>query len=62
MPKTVGLADRRVRIGVAVVLVLLVTDVPLDGVPGALAVVMAATWAVGTCPLYPPFGIDTHRS
>jgi len=63
MPKNMGFLDRRVRLGLAVVfalVVVFVTDGALDWVFGVLAVVMLATSVVGTCPLYLPFGIDTH--
>jgi len=63
MTLNMGLTDRRVRIVAAVVLLLLalfVVEGTLAWVLGGLAAVLAATSAVGTCPLYLPFGISTR--
>lgn len=64
MTTNMGHTDRRVRAVVAVLLlglVLFVTDGALDWVLGVVAVVLGVTAAVGTCPAYLPFGIDTCR-
>ena len=64
MTLNMGRTDRTVRLGVAVVLVLLVlfvTDGALDWVLGAVALVLAVTSLVGTCPAYLPFGVSTRK-
>ena len=67
-PKNEGVADRIIRAGVGIVLIAVGLSV-LGGVGASVAgIVVAAlggwfvlTGAVGSCPLYVPFGIDTHR-
>jgi len=67
MHKNMGDTDRKVR-GVATALLLLVAWAVGFGTIGGviaviLAIVMAGTAAVGFCPLYAPFHIDTgHRA
>ena len=64
MTLNMGRTDRTVRLGVAVVLVLLVlfvTDGALDWVLGAVALFLAVTSVVGTCPAYLPFGVSTRK-
>ncbi len=65
MNKNMGLTDRRVRGLAALVLIVLAFALGVGTVGGiiaaVLAVVMAATAAVGVCPLYMPFHINTAR-
>ena len=64
MTLNMGRTDRTLRLGAAVVLVLLVlfvTDGALDWVLGIVAAVLAATSFVGTCPAYLPFGFSTRE-
>lgn len=65
MTLNMGQTDRRLRLGAAVVLILLVlfvTEGALDWVLGGVAVILAATSFVGTCPLYLPFGFSTRKA
>ncbi len=64
MIKNMGFYDRAIRAIVAIVLIWLIS---VDVTSGALfmvlilvAVAMAGTSLMGTCPLYLPFGLDTH--
>lgn len=65
MKKNMGLADRIIRILIAVtILILFFTNV----ISGALAIVLLVvsgifilTSLVGICPLYLPFGISTKK-
>lgn len=64
MTKNMGLTDRSVRLllaAVLAVLALFVVEGALTWVLGVLAVVLAATSAIGTCPLYVPFHLSTRR-
>lgn len=64
MTRNMGRTDRTLRLAAAAILALLVlfvTDGALDWVLGLVAVVLAVTSAVGTCPAYLPFGIRTNR-
>lgn len=64
MTLNMGSTDRTIRFIVAVVLVLIVlfvTEGILSWVLGAVALILAATAAVGTCPAYLPFGISTNK-
>lgn len=55
-------ADRTVRLlAVIVVLGLFATDGVLDWMLVLVAIVLAGTAFVGTCPLYLPFGLSTQR-
>jgi len=64
MPKNMGLIDKLVRLGAAIVVAILFFTGQISGVAavilGILAVVFIATSLVGTCPLYLPFKIDTR--
>ena len=63
MTLNMGRTDRALRLVVAVVLIgliLFVTDGALDWVLGAVALILAATALVGTCPAYLPFGVSTR--
>jgi hypothetical protein len=57
--------DRKIRIGVAVVLAVLAYFVGFGSTLGIIALVLAAvmlvTSAVGFCPLYTLFGINTCK-
>lgn len=65
MPKNMGLIDKLVRIGAAIVVAVLFFTGRISGtaaiVLGILAVVFIATSIIGTCPLYLPFKIDTRK-
>ncbi|MFN8020535.1 MAG: DUF2892 domain-containing protein [Acidimicrobiales bacterium] len=65
MKKNVGSTDRLVRFVVAAVALVLSLVVGVGSVGGlvllVVAVIMAFTGAVGTCPLYLPFGISTCK-
>lgn len=60
-----GLADKAIRILVAVVIAVLYFTHQISGMAatilGVLAVVFTLTSVVGTCPLYLPFGISTKK-
>ncbi|MCX7027746.1 MAG: DUF2892 domain-containing protein [Spirochaetes bacterium] len=66
MVKNMGKVDKIARIAAALVIGILVIAGVLKGVAavilGLLAVVFIATSAVGTCPLYLPFGISTRKN
>lgn len=64
MTLNMGSTDRGLRLAAAVALVfviLFVTEGTLSWVLGAVALVLAATSAVGTCPAYLPFGLSTCK-
>ena len=65
MNTNMGGNDRRIRIGVAVVLAVLAYFVGFGSTLGIIALVLAAvmlvTSAVGFCPLYTLFGINTCK-
>ncbi len=65
MTKNMGLTDRRVRAFLVAPALLVVAGVAGFGSVGGvvatvLAGVMLGTAAVGTCPVYAPFGLDTR--
>lgn len=64
MKRNMGLADRTLRVAVAVVILLLYVTGVISGPVaiglGVLALVFVLTSAVGTCPLYLPLGVDTR--
>ena len=64
MKRNMGLADRTLRVGVALVVLLLYVTGMISGtvaiVLGVLALVFVLTSAAGTCPLYLPLGVDTR--
>lgn len=64
MIKNMGTVDKAVRVAVALVIAVLYFTGQITGVAaivlGVLAVVFLLTSAVGTCPLYLPFGISTR--
>jgi hypothetical protein len=65
MTLNMGRTDRSVRLAAAlvlVVLILFVTEGVLSWVLGAVALILAATSLVGTCPAYLPFGLSTRRT
>ena len=62
MTLNMGLTDRRLRLVAAAVLLLLVVEGALAWALGAVAAILAVTSAVGTCPLYLPFGVSTRRT
>jgi len=65
MKKNMGLADKAIRILVAVVIAVLYFTHQISGMTatilGVLAVVFMLTSVMGTCPLYLPFGISTKK-
>jgi hypothetical protein len=64
-PQNVGTLDRDIRIVLGVLLGIVSLFGPIGFwqlVPATLALVMFATAALGSCPLYRPFGINTVRS
>lgn len=64
MTLNMGSADRGLRLVAAIALVfviLFITEGTLSWVLGAVALVLAATAAVGTCPAYLPFGLSTCK-
>ena len=65
MTANIGATDRSVRsaaAGVLAVVALFVTTGALSWVLGAIAVVLAVTASIGTCPAYLPFGVSTRKS
>ena len=67
MHKNMGDTDRKIRGGAAALLVLVAWAVGFSTIGGVIAIVlatvMAGTAAVGFCPLYTPFHINTgHRA
>jgi len=65
MVKNIGKMDKIVRIAAALVVGILVITGVFQGVVavilGLLALVFLGTSAIGTCPLYLPFGISTIK-
>ena len=65
MKRNMGLADRIIRIALALVVAVLYLTNQLSSaaaiILGVLAVVFLLTGIVGVCPLYLPFGISTSR-
>lgn len=64
MTKNMGTLDRLLRTAVAVVVGVLYLTGQITGLAaailGAFAVIFLATSAVGSCPLYLPFGLSTR--
>jgi hypothetical protein len=64
MKKNMGMADRIIRVIVAVVLVALYYNGTISGTLGivliVLAIVFVLTSLVSFCPLYLPFGLSTR--
>jgi len=64
MKKNMGTIDRVIRILAAIGIVALYLTGQITGtaavVLGIFAVIFVATSAIGTCPLYLPFKIDTR--
>lgn len=65
MVRNVGNIDRLLRILAAVVVFALISNESITGtmawVLGIAALVLVGTSAVGSCPLYLPFGLSTLR-
>lgn len=59
MKQNIGTADRVVRIVLGVAIAVL--GIVFKSWFGLLALIPLGTAAVGTCPLYLPFGISTRR-
>lgn len=66
MNKNLSPLDRRLRVSIALLLVMLMLVVALDGalaaVLGFVVLVLLLTSIVGTCPLYRLFGLSTRRT
>ena len=64
MKKNMGSVDRAVRVVAALVVLVLYLAGQISGtaaiVLGIVAVVFVLTSAVGSCPLYLPFGLSTR--
>ena len=64
MKKNMGSIDRVIRVLAALIVLVLYLTGQLTGVAatvlGILAVVFVLTSAVGSCPLYLPFGLTTR--
>jgi uncharacterized membrane protein len=65
MSKNIGVADKAVRIILAIIIGILYFTHVINGtiatIAGALAIIFVFTAFVGTCPLYLPFGINTGK-
>jgi len=65
MKRNMGVADRVIRVALAVVVAVLYFTNQLSTtaavILGILSVVFVLTSIVGLCPLYLPFGISTKR-
>lgn len=65
MKKNMGIADRAIRIMIAIVIAILYFTHVISGtlaiVLGIIAVVFIITSFISTCPLYMPFGINTSN-
>ena len=65
MTKNMGSLDRLLRVTAAILVGIFYMTGQLSGLTalilGALAVIFVATSAVGSCPLYLPFGLSTRR-
>ncbi len=65
MKKNMGLFDRILRIVVAAIIAVLYCTKVLTGTPGIVLLVLAGifllTSIIGFCPLYVPFGINSHK-
>lgn len=65
MKKNMGVADRTIRVLLAIVVVVLLLTGQLAGalgvILGILAAIFVVTSAVGFCPLYVPLGISTRK-
>jgi hypothetical protein len=59
MKLNIGRTDRVIRIALGVAIAVL--GIVFRSWLGLIAIVPLATAAVGTCPLYLPFGISTRR-
>jgi hypothetical protein len=65
MTKNMGALDRILRVTAALLVGIFYVTGQLSGLAalilGAFALVFLATSAVGSCPLYLPFGLSTRR-
>ncbi|KEF33509.1 hypothetical protein RDMS_11850 [Deinococcus sp. RL] len=63
MHKNMGTTDRTLRtvVGIGLIGLAATTRGPVALASGVLAAVMLGTSAVGVCPAYVPFGIDTRE-
>jgi hypothetical protein len=64
MIKNIGSVDRVIRVAVAIGVFILIATEVVSGIPawilGIGAIILVATSAAGTCPMYLPFGISTR--
>jgi hypothetical protein len=65
MKKNMGIADKIIRLVIAVLIAVLYFTGTIEGVTGIILMVLAGifvlTSLLGICPLYFPFGIKTLR-
>ncbi len=65
MKKNIGSIDKVIRLSVVAIIVVLYFTHIIHAVAALVLLVLAGilllTSIVGTCPLYLPFGISTHR-
>ena len=65
LKKNMGTLDRTIRLVLAAAIAILYFTGNLSGLAaiilGILAIIFVVTSFIGFCPLYVPFGIDTHK-
>lgn len=65
MTKNMGFFDRVLRVSIALLVGIFYITGQISGLAaiilGVMSVIFIATSAVGTCPLYLPFGLSTRR-
>jgi hypothetical protein len=65
MKKNMGTADRIIRILVAVAIIILYFTHQVSGTLAIILLILAAVFIltsfISSCPLYLPFGINTHK-
>lgn len=66
MKKNVGLIDKAIRIGIALVMIILYVANVISGTVGIILLVVAGlltlTSFISFCPVYWPFGISTRET
>ncbi len=65
MKKNMGMADRTVRVLIAIVIAILYFTGTISGTLGLVLLILAAVFVltslVSFCPLYSPLGINTNK-
>jgi hypothetical protein len=65
MKKNMGSADKAIRLGIALVIVILAYTNVISGILAWVLIILAAVFVLtsifGMCPLYLPFGINTGK-